>query len=77
MWKSFKRWLCHGDEPESAICFEWDENDNAQYEQFAVEHFEECGVPTPWLCFKYVGRTLHKKMVCPVCGAEHHFSKKS
>jgi hypothetical protein len=34
----------YGDEH---ICFEWSEEENSQYEKFAVEHFEECSVPTP------------------------------
>ena len=29
------------------ICFEWSEEENSQYERFAMEHFGECGVPTP------------------------------
>lgn len=68
--KKIKSLFKHEDSGET-ICFEWSENENAQYERFAVEHFEECGVPTPWMCFKYANNKWYKKMVCPACGAEY------
>lgn len=58
------------------ICFEWSEEENSQYERFAVEHFEECGIPTPWLCFKYANGKWYKKLVCPVCNSEYVIIKK-
>lgn len=58
------------------ICFEWSEEENSQYEKFAVEHFEECGIPTPWLCFKYANGKWVKKMVCPACKTEYTIIKK-
>ena len=58
------------------ICFEWSEEENSQYERFAVEHFGECGVPTPWLCFKYANGKWAKKIVCPVCKKEYTIIKK-
>ena len=57
------------------ICFEWSEKENAQYEKFAVEHFEECSTSTPWLCFKFANGKWYKKMICPVCGEEQIIKK--
>lgn len=69
--KSSLQSKCDGD----VICFEWSEIENAQYEKFAVEHFEECSTSTPWLCFKFVNGKWYKKMVCPVCGEEQIIKK--
>ncbi|MBP3629995.1 MAG: hypothetical protein J6J23_00755 [Clostridia bacterium] len=69
--KSSSQSKCDGD----VICFEWSENENAQYEKFAVEHFEECSTSTPWLCFKFANGKWYKKMICPVCGEEQIIKK--
>ena len=58
------------------ICFEWSEEENSQYERFTIEHFGECGVPTPWLCFKYANGKWVKKIVRPVCKTEYTIIKK-
>ena len=57
------------------VCFEWSEEENSQYKNFAMEHFEKCGEPAPWLCFRYENGECIKKMVCPVCKTEYTITK--
>ena len=52
---------------ESVVCHPWSDLDSQMYHDFAKEHFQSCGVLTPWVCFRYVPE-LQKKIECPVCG---------
>ena len=61
---------------EDQICFDWGEEENQQYNKFVDEHFKECGVKTPWLCFKYENGVWQKKLICPFCKKEQFLVKK-